>query len=176
VDIYFSRRRFELLGETDYGAWETTKEFFAPFENSAGLFNHVWKLVGRKQATSDLKKALDNGDNRAVLLIGSGGAGKTRVLKQVTEAYETAHPNQVIRFLARTSEVTKKALEEFGSKPLLLVVDDAHDRQDLPLLFHYIASRRPPAKVLLARGLTVWSISRPKLANSDWSDHQPSSK
>ena len=150
VDVYFNRRRFELLGETEDGPWETPEEFFAPFENSAGLFNHVWKLVGRTQATSGLKKALSNSASRAVLLIGSGGAGKTRVLKQVIEAHKADHPETIIRFLSRTSELSKKAFEDFGSKPLLLVVDDAHDRQDLPLLFQFLASRQPSAKVLLA--------------------------
>ena len=57
---------------------------------------------------------------------------------------------QLFRFLSRTSELSKKAFEDFGSKPLLLVVDDAHDRQDLPLLFQFLASRQPSAKVLLA--------------------------
>ena len=150
VDIYFNRRRFELLGETDDGSWETTKEFFAPFENSEGLFNHVWKLVGRKDTTADLIKALNDKDSPVVLLIGSGGAGKTRTLKQVIESYEAAHPSLNVRFLSRTSEVTKKALEEFGSKPVLIVVDDAHDRHDLALLFHYVASRKALTRVLLA--------------------------
>jgi transcriptional regulator with XRE-family HTH domain len=150
VDIYFNRRRFELLGETEATAWETTKEFFTPFENSEGLFNHVWKLIGRKQATADLRKAVDNEDSRAIFLIGSGGAGKTRVLKQVIECYEAATPHLNVRFLSRTSEVTKKALEELGSKSALIVVDDAHDRHDLALLFHFIASTSGRAKVLLA--------------------------
>jgi transcriptional regulator with XRE-family HTH domain len=38
VDIFFAGRRFELLGVTEEGIWETTKEFFAPFENANGLF------------------------------------------------------------------------------------------------------------------------------------------
>ncbi len=150
VDIYFNRRRFELLGETEDGPWETTAEFFAPFENAKGLFNHLWTLVGRKQATNELKQALGNSDCSVVLLIGPGGAGKTRVLKQTIEAYEVAHPDLTVRFLSRTSEVSKKALEELGSKPALIVVDDAHDRQDLAMLFHFIASTKSSTKILLA--------------------------
>jgi transcriptional regulator with XRE-family HTH domain len=166
VDVYFNRRRFELLGETEDGAWETPQDFFAPFENSAGLFNHVWKLVGRTQATSGLKKALSNSASRAVFLIGSGGAGKTRVLKQFIEAYEAEHPGKIVRFLSRTSELNKKTLEDFGSKPTLLVVDDAHDRQDLPLLFQFIASCQPHTKVLLA--LRPYGLERLKAQASEF--------
>jgi transcriptional regulator with XRE-family HTH domain len=150
VDIYFNRRRFDLLGEIEDGPWETTSEFFAPFGNSAALFNHVWKLVGRQKTASELRKALGNKSSRAVLLIGSGGVGKTRILKQVIEGYEAEHREINVRFLSRTSEITKTALEQLGSKPALIIVDDAHDRNDLPLLFRFIASTKVPNKVLLA--------------------------
>jgi transcriptional regulator with XRE-family HTH domain len=150
VDTFFKGRRFELLGETEIGPWETTNQFFAPFENSTSLFNHVWDLVGRRQATDDLAKALADDEVRAILLVGSGGAGKTRVLKQAIEAYEAAHRDVTVRFLSRTGEVSKKALEELGSKPALIVVDDAHDRNDLEALFHFAASANVSTKLLLA--------------------------
>ncbi len=140
VDTFFKGRRFELLGENEAGPWETTEEFFAPFESSSGLFNHVWELVGRAEPMRLLSDALDNEGIRCVFLTGSGGAGKTRVLKQVIEQYEAGHREVVIRFLSRTSEVTKAALEEFGSKRVLIVVDDAHDRNDLGPLFQFVAS------------------------------------
>lgn len=150
VDTFFKGRRFELLGENEAGPWETTKEFFAPFENSSGLFNHVWMLVGRDEPTRLLAAALDDPKVRCALLVGSGGAGKTRVLKQVTETYEARHRGITVRFLSRTSEVTKSALEALGQKPALIIVDDAHDRNDLALLFQYIASTPNPTKLLLA--------------------------
>ena len=150
VDSFFKGKRFELLGETEAGPWETTKEFFVPFENSSGLFNHAWDLVGRAEPTRLLTAALDNDDIRCTFLAGSGGAGKTRVLKQVIEQYEKTHRGIAVLFLSRTGQVTKKALEEFGAKPVLLVVDDAHDRNDLTLLFQFIASTSSPTKLLLA--------------------------
>ena len=150
VDIFFKGRRFELLGEDEAGPWETTKEFFAPFENSNGLFNHVWELVGRDRPTRSLAAALDDPEIRCVLLVGSGGAGKTRLLKQVIEKYEADHRSVTVRFLSRTSEATKSALEKLGSKPALIIIDDAHDRNDLALLFQYVASTPNPTKLLLA--------------------------
>ena len=150
VDTYFKGRRFELLGEMEVGPWETRVQFFAPYENSSSLFNHVWTLVGRQQATDELGSVLADEGVRAIMLVGSGGAGKTRVLKQVVERYEAAHSNVTVRFLSRTGEISRKALEELGSKPALIIVDDAHDRDDLEALFHFVASARASTKLLLA--------------------------
>jgi transcriptional regulator with XRE-family HTH domain len=150
VDTFFKGKRFELLGEGDAGPWETAREFFAPFENSGGLFNHIWKLVGRDGPTRSLAAALDDPEVGCVFLIGAGGAGKTRVLKQVIETYEAEHRGVTVRFLSRTSEVTKSALEALGQKPALIIVDDAHDRNDLAPLFHYVASSSNSTKLLLA--------------------------
>ena len=107
VDTFFKGRRFELLGETEAGPWETTEHFFAPFQNSASLFNHVWNLVGRRPGNRRFGQALADDEVRAILLVGSGGAGKTRVLKQVIETYETMHRDVTVRFLSRTGEVGK---------------------------------------------------------------------
>ena len=150
VDTFFKGRRFELLGENEAGPWETTEEFFAPFESSSGLFNHAWELVGHAEPIRLLAGALDNEEIRCTFLTGSGGAGKTRVLKQVIAQYEASHREVAVRFLSRTSEVTKAALEEFGSRPVLIIVDDAHDRNDLGPLFQFAASRHSPTKLLLA--------------------------
>jgi hypothetical protein len=117
VDTFFQGKRFELLGESEAGPWEMTKEFFAPFENSSGFFNHVWTLVGRDEPSRSLAAALDDPNVRCALLVGSGGAGKTRVLKQVVETYEAQHRGVTVRFLSRTSEVTKSALAALGQKP-----------------------------------------------------------
>lgn len=151
VDIFFAGRRFQLLGVAEEGIWETTKEFFAAFENASGLFNHVWKLVGRDKALGEFVSYLNDPVARIVFLVGSGGSGKSRILKQVIEAYERAHKGTTLRFLSRTAEVTKKSLEELGNKPALLVIDDAHDRTDLPLLFQFIATRDNVRLVLALR-------------------------
>ncbi len=140
VDIFFARRRFELLGVTEEGVWETTKDFFAPFESASGLFNHAWTLVGRDKVLAELDSSLKDRAACVVFLIGSGGSGKSRVLKQAIEGYEASHKATTVRFLSRTTEVTKKSLEELGNKPALLIVDDAHDRTDLPLLFQFVAT------------------------------------
>jgi Ni2+-binding GTPase involved in maturation of urease and hydrogenase len=49
---------------------------------------------------------LSNDKISVVLLIGAGGAGKTRVLKQAVETYEAEHKGSVVRFLNPADEVT----------------------------------------------------------------------
>jgi transcriptional regulator with XRE-family HTH domain len=151
VDIFFAGRRFELLGITEEGVWETTGEFFAPFTNAGGLFNHVWKLVGREKSLTELNQHLKDKDARIVFLVGSGGSGKSRVLKEAIEGYEASNKSITVRFLARTAEITKKSLEELGDKPSLLIVDDAHDRTDLSHLFQFAATVEHVRLVLALR-------------------------
>ena len=151
VDIFFAGRRFELLGITEEGVWETTSEFFAPFANAGGLFNHLWKLVGREKALAQLNQHLKDKGARVVFLVGSGGSGKSRVLKEAIESYEASNKAITVRFLARTAEITKKSLEELGGKPSLLIVDDAHDRTDLSLLFQFAATMKHVRLVVALR-------------------------
>jgi transcriptional regulator with XRE-family HTH domain len=151
VDIFFPGRRFELLGVTEEGVWETTAEFFAAFQNEKALFNHTWKLVGRTEPLQELFEQLKDERVRIAFLVGSGGSGKSRVLKDAIENYEASHKATTVRFLSRTAEVTKRSLEELGERPSLLVVDDAHDRSDLPLLFQYAATTSQTKLVLALR-------------------------
>lgn len=151
VDIFFAGRRLALLGITEEGVWETTKEFFAAFESPSGLFNHAWKLVGRDKVLAELDSHLRNDGARVLFLVGAGGSGKSHVLKQAIEQYEAATKGTAVWFLSRTTEVTKKSLEELGTKPALLIVDDAHDRTDLPLLFQFAATTSNARLVIALR-------------------------
>lgn len=166
VDIFFPGRRFELLGVTEEGVWETTSEFFAAFQNEKALFNHTWKLVGRTEPLHELSAHLKDEQARVVFLVGSGGSGKSRVLKDAIESHEASHKATTVRFLARTAEVTKRSLEELGERPSLLVVDDAHDRSDLPLLFQYAATTGR-TKLLLA--LRPYGLDHLKAQTSNFS-------
>ncbi|EJN16296.1 Helix-turn-helix protein [Bradyrhizobium sp. YR681] len=150
VDIFFRGQRFALLGVNEAGPWETSDEFFAAFNNAEGVFNHVWNLVGRRGDLDALKQALSEPSVSAVLLIGTGGSGKSRVLKQAVEAFEADNKGIVVRYLSRNAELTKKSLEDLGGKEKLLVVDDAHDQSDLQMLFQYAADPSNKAKLFLS--------------------------
>lgn len=150
VDIFFRGQRFALLGIDEAGPWETSETFFAAFANADGVFNHVWNLVGRKEDFDALLQALSDPTLSAVLLVGTGGSGKSRILKQAIEKFETEHKTTVVRYLSRNAEITKKSLEDLGQAQKLLIVDDAHDQSDLQLLFQYAADPSNKARLVLA--------------------------
>ncbi len=150
VRIYFSGQYEALLGIPASGPWETKEEFFAPFATEDKLFTHAWSLVGRQQLVSDIGQALASPEVGVILLAGAGGIGKTRVLKALLEQFSAAQSACKVRIASPTEEITKGALEELGTADLLLVVDDAHDRDDLQTLFAYAASKESRTKLLLA--------------------------
>lgn len=150
VDIFFRGQRFALLGVNEAGPWETSEEFFAAFNNAEGVFNHVWHLVGRKGDLEAMDQALGDPSVAATLLIGTGGSGKSRILKQSVEAFEASHKGVAVRYLSRNAELTKRSLEDLGGKEKLLVVDDAHDQSDLQILFQYAADPSNKARLVLS--------------------------
>lgn len=79
-----------------------------------------------------------------------GGIGKSRVLKQVVEEYEAGHKDVLVRFLSPSDQVTQKSLEDLGSQAKVLVVDDAHDREDLQLLFQFVSDPSNFTKIVCA--------------------------
>ncbi len=149
VDIFFPGQRLALLGEREAGPWQTPTEFFAPFMAVGSVFSHKWNLVGRTQEPQDVVTALSDTKKQAILLVGAGGAGKSRVLKEAIETYQDANKSVQISFLSPRNEITEKSLEDLGKVKKLLVVDDAHDESNLHPLFQYVASPTNDAKLLL---------------------------
>lgn len=148
VDTFFRGQRLALLGEMEAGPWQTSAEFFEAFASEQRAFNHQWELIGRDDDVAALVNAVVNPKISATLLIGPGGAGKSRVLKQAIEVLERDHSDIMARFLSPTNEVTN--LEDLGDRQKLLVIDDAHDRENLQLLFQYVATPANKATLLLS--------------------------
>jgi transcriptional regulator with XRE-family HTH domain len=149
VDIFFSGQRFALLGETEAGPWQEPKDFFAPFMAAASAFSHRWSLIGRDPETEDVVTALSDATKHAVFLVGAGGSGKSRVLKEAIEKYQAEHNTVLVRFLSPRHEIKAKNLEDLGAVEKLIIVDDAHDESGLQLLFQYVAGSGN-TKLLLA--------------------------
>jgi len=168
VDTFFRGQHLALLGETERGPWQTAEEFFRPFAGH-GAFSHAWTLVGRVKETAELKGALSEKDVRVVFLIGPGGSGKSRVLKQTIDEFESEGPAPLLRFLSPTETITAKSLDELGDCQKILVADDAHDRDDLGLLFQHAATFDNVRLVLSLRsyGLDYIKAQASRFALSD---------
>jgi transcriptional regulator with XRE-family HTH domain len=149
ADIFFKGQRLALLGEPEPGPWQTAEEFFAAFMSARGAFSHAWNLVGRSDEKKKLSDSLSDPEKQVIFLTGAGGSGKSRVLKEVIEAYAPSHKG-TIAFLSPSEKVTNKSLEDLGDCDKVLVVDDAHDRNDLQLLFQFVAVPANKAKILLS--------------------------
>jgi transcriptional regulator with XRE-family HTH domain len=150
VDTFFRGKRLELLGEGESGPWMTDDKFFGPFLESTRLFNHAWRLVGRTNEAAALDAAMLDDSVAVTMLVAPAGGGKTRLLRHAVEKIDPVETGRRIWFLSPTEDVTATHLDQLGASKKLLVVDDAHDRDDLGVLFHYCASSANQARLLLS--------------------------
>ena len=150
VDTYFPGQRLSLLGIHAAGPWQHPEEFFAPFAARLATFRHDWPLVGRHSDVQALLQKVRAGKGRIVFLEGRGGVGKSRLLKEIVAHLAAEDPQLAISFLSPTEQVTAASLEELGRLPKLLIVDDAHDRSDLPILFDYAARTPVDVRILIS--------------------------
>jgi hypothetical protein len=150
VDTFFRGKRLELLGEPEPGPWMTRDEFFGPYLESARLFNHTWRLVGRTNEASALDAAMHDDSVAVAMLVAPAGGGKTRLLRHAVENVDVADTGRQIWFLSPTEEVTSVHLERLGPGKKLVIVDDAHDRDDLGVLFRHCALPENRTRLLLA--------------------------
>jgi transcriptional regulator with XRE-family HTH domain len=150
VDIYFRGQRMALLGRSEPGPWLTPEEYFAPFKGRGAVFSHDWSLVGREREIAELVESLGRNDMPFSLLIGSGGIGKTRILKEGIQHFAAKNTGTAIRFLSASQDPDAASLEALGTGRRVLVVDDAHDREGLKLLIEYAVDPRHKTRLLIA--------------------------
>lgn len=161
VDIFFPGQRLALLGEVEAGPWMSVEDFFSPFMCKERAFNHLWQLVGRSEELANLYESIRDKDRLVILLTGSGGSGKSRLMYQALADYQNTKSETLIKVLAATEELSTKHLESLGQGEKLLVVDDAHDRDDLPILFAYVANPKNSARAVLS--LRTYGLDRIRL-------------
>lgn len=150
VDTYFRGQRQALLGEPEAGPFQTPDEFFKGFVEHDRYFTHGWELVGRQEELNLLTTLLIDDSVLVTMLLGAPGNGKTRLLREVVGRVQRDRPDVAIRFVSPTEDVKAQHLEELGQGAKLLVVDDAHDRDDLNQLMRYASAPENKAKLLLA--------------------------
>ena len=150
VDTYFPGKRFELFGRTDAGPWMTLEDFFEPFEARDAAFSHDWALKGRDVELEQIAGFLADSSNKVVLISAPGGFGKSRIVKESLRVFQELNPACLVRFLSPTASATATDLDSLGQCEKILVVDDAHDREDLGALLHYAASPSHRTRLILA--------------------------
>lgn len=152
VDVYFPGQRRQLLGELEPSPWRRPEEFFAGMTaTSCGNtqpWTYAWELVGRSEELEAMKRFAEEPGGRALMLIGNGGGGKTRLLKAMCDAI--SDKQRRFFFLQRDAAVQPKDFEALGDDPKILICDDAHDREDLGQLIEYVADPSHHARLILS--------------------------
>lgn len=120
--------------------------------NKGHVYTHRWRLVGRTQTMDSLVSFARTSQGRVALLVGRGGAGKTKILTSLCESLRDTEPAVEVRVLDTRSAIAPGAFRSLPSTGnLLVIVDDAHDSA-LPLgqIVSGVRSINGSAKVLLS--------------------------
>jgi transcriptional regulator with XRE-family HTH domain len=151
VDTYFPGFREAFLGVPRPSPWETVEDFFRPLTGTA-LFSHKWQLVGRGHELDALAAFVRDSDQRVALVIGQGGIGKSRIVRQVGSDLSQPGPDgAAVLFVAAGTAVQPADLEQLplGSR-LVVVIEDAHERPEVAAIIHGVLRRRPDAHVVIS--------------------------
>ncbi len=147
VDTYFVGLREPFLGHRAPGPWLTTDEYFA--KSPTTLLDHRQTLAGRDAVVAAISDWASHQPLPIGVLVGRGGLGKTKVLYEVARR-QTDVPVQ-FRFLGVGQRPTP---EGFDSLPLadnlVVVIDDAHDVENVAAIATQLRHMRENAKLLLA--------------------------
>lgn len=148
VDTYFPGWRAAFLGVAEPGPWLQPQEFFQPLSTGA-LYNHDWTLVGRRDELDRLVAFASDLEQRLFLVVGRGGIGKTKLLREASRTVSGG--GTAVFFLKPGSDVRAEDIELLpAKKPVLVVIDDAHDHDDLTVVVGDVLRRSPLTKILLS--------------------------
>jgi hypothetical protein len=148
-DAFSVQWRRAFLGPTSSLAFLEPDDYFAWADDGSRLFRHTWTLVGRDELIADILSAIGDDRVKVVVLSGRGGVGKTRLLKEVAERMT---PTRTVLFVDDQVPLTAEIVEELPWTAPLVIVDDAHRRDDLgPLIGRCRRSAHPPTVLLSTR-------------------------
>jgi hypothetical protein len=147
VKTYFPNHLEDFLGVPPSGPWMMVDEYY---RNTAyTVLDHKQALVGRRELLEDTCNwVVDSGDSQIGVLIGRGGLGKSKLLHDLATRAEVSVD---VRFLAIGQAPSPSDFNLLPSgRPLLVVVDDAHNLDAIAALAAQLHHHRPAARLLLA--------------------------
>ncbi|MFC6704864.1 helix-turn-helix domain-containing protein [Flexivirga alba] len=167
VDTYFPMHREAFLGVPQPGPWLLAEEAFDL--GSSQLFNHNWRLVGRDDELRALIGLLHEQQCSLAGLVGPGGIGKSRMLRAIAEA---TPDDAEVRVLLPGTGVTGADLELLpAAGRLVVLIEDAHDRDDIAEIVSGIQRRNGDAGILLVSRPYGWDRLKTDLTRSAlWPD------
>ena len=146
VDTYFPGHRESFLGVSAPAPWRTVEEEFDA--TGLSIFNHDWSLAGRQDQLRQLADVVAAEQAALAFLVGTGGVGKTRLIKEVAEK---APVTTRVRILSGTAQVDAADFEMLSpDEDLTVIVDDAHDLAEAAGVVAGIWRRNRRATIILA--------------------------
>jgi hypothetical protein len=141
----------ELLGLSGSGPLITAEAKFAPLLEPGRSFHHRLDMVGRAEWLTTLDTFVEAKGHRVFFVIGRGGLGKSRLLREWSRGFSDRHKGWALRFISDSPAEFGSALDA-APKPLVLVFDDAHRLDDVRrALFAELPSRKDIKLVLALR-------------------------
>ena len=164
--------RKDFLGLQDLASFVTPDEFFRSFLNTSALFNHTWKLVGRSDLLRQVHNFVDEPDQKVAILAGRGGIGKSKILHALAETFDTNHPGVTLWFTSEGVPLTQDGAGHLPFSSCVIVVDDAHRRDDLQTLLALSRQRPHVVKLFLSCRPQGLSHLRSQLAQGEFGVHE----
>lgn len=120
--------------------------WFARTDGDARFLPTDQPLQDRTEELAALRDCLEADDVLCVILVGRGGVGKTRLLRALAESV----PARRMLVLRDGVEVGATLGAELPLAPFDVLVDDAHQRQDLPAILATLVAQEDLGTVVLA--------------------------
>ncbi len=145
---------FQILKENQIHlkSFLTIDELFSRSLKSTNLLNHKYHFVGRSDILSQLDSFLES-DKKIALLPGKGGIGKSRILFEFGKIFESKHDEWEPRYVSE-NPLTRDSIRELPNRKCVIVVDDAHRREDIITLLETAQQAdviiKSPIKIILA--------------------------
>jgi hypothetical protein len=137
-----------FLGLDTLSPFISPEKYFDRLLQPDRLFNHAWNLVGRVDVLAELDSFVRS-QERVAVMSGRGGIGKSKLLQSFTADPLRSNSDRMVWFVQEELSLTPEAFDEIPLRPTLLIVDDAHRRDDLPLLLAYV-KRQNDVKLLFS--------------------------
>ena len=151
VEAHFGATwRKDFMGLQGLASFVTPDEFFRSFLNTSVLFNHTWQLVGRSDHLRQVHNFVEEPEQTVAILAGRGGIGKSKILHALAETFDIEHPGMTLWFTSEGVPLTQNGAEHLPFASCVIVVDDAHRRDDLPILLALSRQRPHVAKLFLS--------------------------
>ena len=144
LDVFFPGWKEHFLGIRGAGPWARPDEFFAA-QREESPFSHSHELIGRE---AEINKVLEwaRSERPFLLLTGAAGVGKSRFLMEAVRRIDAIAGRPVVCFVDEDATIDLEDFQRLADDSRIIVVDDAHDRDDLDLIIRGARSRPDPQR------------------------------